>query len=152
MKMNLALAVIILLSIGLSVRAQLKPSNASTSEDELILNLQTARTAAQVSEILAAHKSLITLSAWARVVAEGRRRYEKSEYDQSELLMGAAKEIAEQLSDVGRVAASIGFLGEVCLFKGEPSKAIEILLQSEGMLHGVPQSTIFDLGISKIWR
>ena len=137
MKMNLAVAVIILLSIGLSVRAQLKPSNASTSEDELILNLQTARTAAQVSEILAAHKSLITSSAWARVVAEGRRRYEKSEYDQSELLMRAAKQMAEQLSDVGRVAASLGFLGEVYLFKGEPSKAIETLLQSAGMLRGL---------------
>src|SRR6266851_3357602 len=106
--MNRALAVIILLSIGLSAHAQVKTSRPGTSQDELILNLQTAGTAAQVNEILAAHKSLITSSAWARVVAEGRRSYEKSEYDQSELLMRAAKQIAEQLNDVTRVAASLG--------------------------------------------
>jgi len=137
MKKKRALAAVIFLFVGLSTYAQVKPSVASTENDELILKLQTAGSAAEVSETLAAHKPLITSSAWARVVAEGRRSYEKSEYDQSELLMRAAKQIAEELNDAARVAASLGFLGEVYLFKGEPSKAIEILLQSEGMLRGL---------------
>ena len=135
--MNWVLVAAIVLFMGISAPAQIEPSRASTDENEFLISLQSAKTVAEVNEVLVAHKSLITSKVWGRVVAEARQSYEKSEYEQSELLMRAAKQIAEQLNDEARVAASIGFLGEVYLFKGEPSKAIEILLESERMLPGL---------------
>jgi len=133
--MKLLLTILLLTLVASSVAAQDGDAQNLQTGDEFFSTLVAAARSPQgPKRLIEVNKSHVTFELWERVINEGARLNDKSQYEQGLSLMEAARQIAERLDKPSLVAESIHQLGETYRLQGKPSVAIEVLLNSAKLL------------------